>query len=850
MNPSFKLRNFLYLMGALCSVLLTKMKRGMVLATMVISAGVLSSHADEQSRIPAGGEPSAAKPLVLDMVHHNPGEPLYESAFEDPAVLKEMGFNGKVYFLFDSPTLAITWESVDPDIFPKGSPGRAWVDAKAARIKEQHAACRAAGIATYAMADMILLPKALVVKRGMQKTFGNVSDPQVQQLLRAQIDEMFAQFPDLDGLVVRVGETYLHDAPYHMGKIRAKNNTSETIIPLINLLREEICIKRNKQLIFRTWLSFAVDSKDYLEVSDDVEPHPNLVISIKHVEGDFHRATPFSKVFGIGRHRQLIEVQCAREYEGKGAYPNYIARGVIEGFEEHAQMPNNALNSMRGFVEKHPDLYAGVWTWTRGGGWGGPYIRNELWCDVNAWVMAQWAKDPAQTEEAVLNRYATTRLKLSDEDARKFRRLCLLSADAVVRGRNSTHGDMNEWWTRDIGIGWPGVIKDKTAQARNLKQKDESVAMWKEIVELAEAIRWADTNTRDFAIASAHYGLGLFEIYRALVYLADAEARHDPVAIQNGIKVYDQAWHDYKELPATHPAASTLYDPLYSRNIKPAHRKVTDLREKMVSDQLDSKTLAGESGSDTLLAIPGSLQAAGDEDTVTLTWNAAHGAAKYTIQRATQSGGPYQTLAEDITATTYTDSAVVRNQDFFYVVVAENATGITGSPSREVRANSGLQQLKNASFEHPIATSILRNPLDADWDFPKSGRSVSGITPGFSPVTSANGNPPDGTQVAYLQGTSSMSQELVGLTPQEKYRITFFAAQRANKIVSGQTWDVQIDGKTIASFAPPAIATSYHAYHAEFTATAPRQTLSFVGTNKNGGDNTVFIDQVEFVPVP
>ena len=47
------------------------------------------------------------KPLfVLDMVHHNPGESLYESSYNDPAVLKEMGYNGKVYYLFDSPQLA------------------------------------------------------------------------------------------------------------------------------------------------------------------------------------------------------------------------------------------------------------------------------------------------------------------------------------------------------------------------------------------------------------------------------------------------------------------------------------------------------------------------------------------------------------------------------------------------------------------------------------------------------------------------------------------------------------------------------------------------------------------------
>lgn len=164
---------------------------------------------------------------------------------------------------------------------------------------------------------------------------------------------MFDQFPDLDGLVVRIGgETYLHDAPYHQGAIENKKSPEKTIIPLMKILKEEICEKRNKQLIFRTWIAFDKNIKDYLEVSDAIEPHDNLVISIKHCEGDFHRSNAFSKVIGQGRHRQIIEVQSAREYEGKGAYPNYIANGVIDGFEEHASMPKEQINSISEFVEK------------------------------------------------------------------------------------------------------------------------------------------------------------------------------------------------------------------------------------------------------------------------------------------------------------------------------------------------------------------------------------------------------------------------------------------------------------------------------------------------------------------
>lgn len=523
-------------------------------------------------------------PMVLDMVHHNPGEATYQSAFNSPAFIKDMGYNGKVYFLFESPALAINWESVSSDILPKGSEERAWVDAKAAQINKMHKTCKEEGIDIYAMSDLILFPKRLIEKYNIEETFGNPQDSLTIKFLRVQINEMFEQFPDLNGLVVRIGETYLHDAPYHLGSIKDKKNPEKTIIPLMNILREEICVKRNKNLIFRTWVAFDVDLANYQRVSNGVEPHQNLTISIKHCEGDFHRANHFSKVIGQGRHKQIVEVQCAREYEGKGAYPNYIANGLIEGFEEHADMPQEKINNLREFTEKHPELYAGIWTWSRGGGWEGPYIKNELWCELNAWVMAQWAHDPSQSEETIFNRFAVEKLQLTPADVQKFRKLCLLSANAVIRGRNSTFGDMNPWWTRDQGIAWPrpNLNADSVKQQRNLAQKDESVEMWKEIVQLAEQINWVDHKTSEHAISSSKYGLHLYQIYRSLVYLAEAEAKEDINAMKQWIKEYDAAWENYNQLAVSYPHLSSLYTQDYKRHIRnPANEKVNQLKEKL-----------------------------------------------------------------------------------------------------------------------------------------------------------------------------------------------------------------------------------------------------------------------------
>jgi hypothetical protein len=130
---------------------------------------------------------------------------------------------------------------------------------------------------------------------------------------------VFKRFPDFDGIVVRIGETYLHDAPHHVGKILDPQNPDKTIIPLMQLLREEVCVKRGKTLVFRTWLSFDRSADSYAKVDAAVEPHPLLVISIKHCENDFHRGTRFSRSIGQGRPPQLHRPRCHRRFRGAPA---------------------------------------------------------------------------------------------------------------------------------------------------------------------------------------------------------------------------------------------------------------------------------------------------------------------------------------------------------------------------------------------------------------------------------------------------------------------------------------------------------------------------------------------------
>ena len=504
----------------------------------------------------------AQLPYVLDMVSHNPGEALFVTNYNNPAVLKSIGDNGKVYYLFESGVMGINWQSFDPAVLPVGTADRTWVDAKAVQINQDYNAAKAAGLQVYCMSDLMVFPKRLVDKYGMTTTFKDITDTLTQRMLREELQLMFHDFPQLDGIVVRIGETYMQDAPYHVGGVVNQYSTV-TIIPLLQILRDEVCVKLNKKVIFRTWNSFDTNLTTYNAVSAAIEPHDNLIISIKHCEGDFHRGNPFSKVLAAGRHKQLVEVECAREYEGKGAFPNYIVNGVVDGFEEYKNtMPTAPITSLKQLYAQSP-LLSGVWTWSKGGGWDGPYITNEMWNELNVWVMSKWAQNPTRSEADIFNDYATQFLGLSGTSLTQFRTLALLSAQAVIRGHRSTFADIDVWWTRDHYISAPPALPtDPVALKRVIDQKHEAVSLFQRIVNLADSINMPDPVNRDYMRVSARYGLCLHRIYAVAfdLKLLSLNSSSSKTQIDSLLIEYDKAWVDYNKLATDNPTTCpTLY---------------------------------------------------------------------------------------------------------------------------------------------------------------------------------------------------------------------------------------------------------------------------------------------------
>lgn len=79
---------------------------------------------------------------------------------------------------------------------------------------------------------------------------------------------------------------------------------------------------------------------------------------------------------------------------------------------------------------------------------------------------------------------------------------------------------------------------------------------------------------------------------------------------------------------------------------------------------------------------PKGLRATPGNGKVQLDWNGTSGALSYHVKRSTVSGGPYETIAEHVTETTFVDSTVHNGTTYYYIVTAVGDNGESG-PSNE-----------------------------------------------------------------------------------------------------------------------------------------------------------------------
>ena len=115
-----------------------------------------------------------------------------------------------------------------------------------------------------------------------------------------------------------------------------------------------------------------------------------------------------------------------------------------------------------------------------------------------------------------------------------------------------------------------------------------------------------------------------------------------------------------------------------------------------------------------------------------------------------------------------------------------------------------------------LAGSFQYAPAGATWVF-TGDAGISGNATGF---TSGNPPAPEGSQVAFLQGSGQAAQ--TANIAAGTYTLSIRAAQRGNYQVGTQIVRLQVDGVTVGQYQPP--NTSYTNYQTRHLRSPPAAT--------------------------
>lgn len=199
---------------------------------------------------------------------------------------------------------------------------------------------------------------------------------------REVIDAFLADFPEIAGIILRIGESDGHDVADPLRSRLAIRTAKE-----VRLLLGEILPtfeQHGRRLIFRTWTVGAHLIGDliwhrgrFAQAFTGIAS-PALVVSMKYGESDFFRYLPLNRHFFRLELPTIVEFQARREYEGAGEYPSFVGWEV----EQYARELRGAVNLV------------GFSVWCQTGGWHAfrrlAFLQPEaLWIELNAAVIAR-----------------------------------------------------------------------------------------------------------------------------------------------------------------------------------------------------------------------------------------------------------------------------------------------------------------------------------------------------------------------------------------------------------------------------------------------------------------------------
>lgn len=248
---------------------------------------------------------------------------------------------------------------------------------------------REAGLQIYITSDV------LPVTPAVDAAIGNHRE-RLEEFYRGLVDDFLRDFPEVTGLVLRIGESDGVDVKDPIRTRLHVRSASETNRLLQNLL--PVFEKHGRTLILRTWTVGAHRVGDLIwhrrtlaEALKGIDS-PHFILSMKYGESDFFRYLPLNRAFFRTPHRKLVELQARREYEGAGEFPSFIGWDC----EQYARELQGDAN------------LAGISVWCQTGGWHRfrrlAFLENDdrdFWLRLNTVVALRIFRDRESVEDAV-----------------------------------------------------------------------------------------------------------------------------------------------------------------------------------------------------------------------------------------------------------------------------------------------------------------------------------------------------------------------------------------------------------------------------------------------------------------
>jgi len=382
--------------------------------------------------------------LKLATLIQNPGEPEVQTRYQDPAQLKALGYNGLVIYESTALSGVQNVEAIVPGEL------RRWVGSHVDHITRTADAARKAGLSVYLFYDVLALPTDVVERnaaglccKGRPQTLCPASEQAIELSVKA-LESLLTRWPDTQGVVLRFGDTDAQRLPHLVGNDLysphcprcSQLGLAERANTFINRFHDLVVEKLDKRLIVRAWNVRPGGMHDVPQLAERIAQglpgapdDDRLMLSFKFTQTDFWRYqkwNPSSLVCG-GR-PILYELQCQREFEGKGGVPNWQAPLWRDGCPECA----DEEGEVHGLADAARRVnLAGLWAWVRGGGWGGPFVKNEQWIDANVFAVPLLADDPGADLDQIAQRWVNQRLEAEGDACEKLIELLKDSADFV-----------------------------------------------------------------------------------------------------------------------------------------------------------------------------------------------------------------------------------------------------------------------------------------------------------------------------------------------------------------------------------------------------------------------------------